>query len=277
MTKYENIYNKIIERARLRDYFSRYWEIGTIVPSELVEVHHIFPRSLGGTDTRSNLVVLTLKEHFTVHFLLTKIYLNNKMIIAFLFMCRNNPNKSAETFKLLRENTSHIMSEQSNKYYSDPNNREIFAQISRDNWKKPGYREKQKDAKVNYITAEFREKRRIDTKKLHEDPEYSKKIFKSIEQHANHKSNDWIEKITIINKERANRPEVKKQASEAYNGSNFDNRRKVFDKVTNVVYDSAMDAAKAKGLKYEVVKKWLYKGIPKHNLVWLDNKGDTND
>ncbi len=37
-----------------------------------VEKHHIIPRSLGGTDDKSNLVILTAKEHFICHLLLTR-------------------------------------------------------------------------------------------------------------------------------------------------------------------------------------------------------------
>lgn len=36
------------------------------------ERHHIVPRSLGGDDSDSNLVRLTAREHFVVHWLLTK-------------------------------------------------------------------------------------------------------------------------------------------------------------------------------------------------------------
>jgi hypothetical protein len=67
-------------------------------------------------------------------------------------------------------------------------------------------------------------------------------------------------------------PEWKEWSAKKYNGSNFDNRRKVLDKLDGTIYTSAQDAAKARGLGYEVVKKWLYKGIPKHNLVWLDEQ-----
>jgi len=38
------------------------------------ENHHIIPRSLGGSNRRDNLVLLTAREHFVIHWLLTKIY-----------------------------------------------------------------------------------------------------------------------------------------------------------------------------------------------------------
>jgi hypothetical protein len=61
-TKYQEWYDSIICRAQGRHldvYFER---------------HHILPRSLGGGDEETNLVDLTYREHFLVHWLLTKIY-----------------------------------------------------------------------------------------------------------------------------------------------------------------------------------------------------------
>lgn len=54
---------------------------------EYSEVHHILPRCLGGSDEPDNLVVLTAREHFLAHYLLTKIYPENfKLIDAFRMM-----------------------------------------------------------------------------------------------------------------------------------------------------------------------------------------------
>lgn len=43
------------------------------VATGYVEKHHIVPRSLGGTDSVSNIVSLTAREHFVCHMLLTRI------------------------------------------------------------------------------------------------------------------------------------------------------------------------------------------------------------
>lgn len=44
------------------------------------EKHHIIPRSLGGRDSKDNLVALTLREHFIVHILLCKFTINKSRI-----------------------------------------------------------------------------------------------------------------------------------------------------------------------------------------------------
>lgn len=41
-------------------------------PKEYAEKHHIIPKSLGGADTKDNIVHLTAREHFIAHWLLTK-------------------------------------------------------------------------------------------------------------------------------------------------------------------------------------------------------------
>ena len=41
---------------------------------EYGEVHHIKPHSFGGLDTPNNLIRLSAREHFIVHFLLYKMY-----------------------------------------------------------------------------------------------------------------------------------------------------------------------------------------------------------
>lgn len=53
---YRKIYDAIIERAKARE-----------KPNERLEIHHIVPRSLGGTDRFENLVALTIREHYVAH------------------------------------------------------------------------------------------------------------------------------------------------------------------------------------------------------------------
>lgn len=60
--KYTSVYNSIIERAKSR-----------ILPKEIyTETHHIIPRSLGGSNSKNNLVKLTAQEHRLCHLLLPK-------------------------------------------------------------------------------------------------------------------------------------------------------------------------------------------------------------
>lgn len=76
---YNKIYDLVIQK-RKQNSFEGY-----------TECHHIKPRSLGGTDTKENLVDLSAREHFICHLLLTKMYPEGsvewiKMTKAFMCM-----------------------------------------------------------------------------------------------------------------------------------------------------------------------------------------------
>ncbi len=68
---YEKIYNRLIQSAfgRLREDY------------EYLERHHITPLCIGGVDDDSNIVLLTAREHFVAHQLLTKIHPDTPSLI----------------------------------------------------------------------------------------------------------------------------------------------------------------------------------------------------
>ena len=75
---YKKIYDAIIKKSKLSPR-----EKGT----EYFERHHITPRCLGGSDDTTNLALLTAKEHFICHHLLTKIHpTSSKLHNAFWMM-----------------------------------------------------------------------------------------------------------------------------------------------------------------------------------------------
>ena len=57
------------------------------------EIHHIIPRSFGGSDNPNNLVRLTAREHFIVHFLLYKMYKHRSQVLF------PNSQKEAERYR----------------------------------------------------------------------------------------------------------------------------------------------------------------------------------
>ncbi len=59
--EYKRTYDRLMERAKGREYISGQHER-----------HHIVPRSLGGSNAKTNIAVLTYREHFLAHWLLTK-------------------------------------------------------------------------------------------------------------------------------------------------------------------------------------------------------------
>ena len=82
MNKYKKWYDQIIDNAKTR------------TPLGYKERHHVIPRSLGGDNTKDNLVELTAREHFICHWLLTKFTSGEdktKMILALQMMKTDAP------------------------------------------------------------------------------------------------------------------------------------------------------------------------------------------
>jgi hypothetical protein len=76
---YQRIYDQIIDRAKERKL------------EGYKEKHHIIPKCMGGGNEKENLVVLTAREHFICHWLLCRIYPENRKLgHAFWFMSKQN-------------------------------------------------------------------------------------------------------------------------------------------------------------------------------------------
>ena len=78
---YSKIYDKLIK-----------YRVDNPPTDEYTEKHHIIPRCLGGLDLPSNLVILTAREHYTCHQLLTKMHPTHVgLAYAALLMTFNGP------------------------------------------------------------------------------------------------------------------------------------------------------------------------------------------
>jgi hypothetical protein len=80
---YQKIHDSLINRAKNRKL------------EGYVEIHHIIPKCMNGTNEPNNLVELTAREHFLIHWLLHEIYSNNTDLrYAFWSMCRSSDNQT---------------------------------------------------------------------------------------------------------------------------------------------------------------------------------------
>jgi hypothetical protein len=79
---YKKMHDNLIERAKNRKL------------EGYVEKHHIIPKCMNGTNESNNLVKLTAREHFLVHWLLHEMYPENSDLrYAFWSMCRSSDNQ----------------------------------------------------------------------------------------------------------------------------------------------------------------------------------------
>lgn len=88
--KYTKIYNMLIARAITRPFSKK--ECNKM--HGYVEQHHIIPKSMGGDNSKSNLVFLTGREHFIAHMLLARMVIDlehlNSMRFALWKFQQNN-------------------------------------------------------------------------------------------------------------------------------------------------------------------------------------------
>ena len=120
--RYSDCYFRIVERARAR---------GKIEG----ERHHVIPVSLGGTNVKSNLVWLTLKEHFVCHLLLLKMtegLARKKMSAAFVLMSGRAhgevKTRTAKMYALARQG----LADRTREQWKDPAHRaNVTAQMSK--------------------------------------------------------------------------------------------------------------------------------------------------
>lgn len=106
--KYTKWYNNIISTAKTR-----------ILPDDAyTEKHHIIPKSLGGDNSKDNLVRLTAREHFVCHFLLIKMTtgLNKKKMLhgAWSFVRssknQNRPIINSRSYAIIRSQLADTLS-----------------------------------------------------------------------------------------------------------------------------------------------------------------------
>lgn len=105
---YQKIYDSIIENRKTQT-----------VKDEYSEIHHIIPKSIGGSNNFDNLVILTGREHFICHLLLVKIHKNTpnyyKMVKAFFMMQTESKNQhryiTSRKYHKLRQDYSKFQSD----------------------------------------------------------------------------------------------------------------------------------------------------------------------
>jgi hypothetical protein len=148
------------------------------------ETHHILPRSLGGLDSPENLVILTPREHFFAHLLLTKInYGKNKAKMIHALRClkslRNNKRTICNSLDYEKAKIAYNKlrnSPEYKKYRSDiaklqwtPERRKAVSEKTKEQWKTGVKRQV-------FSSKEYRDLKSDQMKKRWADPTYYKEM-----------------------------------------------------------------------------------------------------
>jgi hypothetical protein len=172
--KYTKYYNQLVESRLI---LNRKFTNGCGL-----EKHHIIPKSLGGTDSKSNLVVFTPREHCLAHMLLSKMYsgvAKAKMIMAISSLMRlRNKNRtviSAREYETLKKaHYKALMEPEFRAYRSEltkkqwtPERRAAVAEKARQQWETGPKRE-------SFSSDEYKKKKSQQMKERWQDPAYQK-------------------------------------------------------------------------------------------------------
>lgn len=114
--KYSDVYFKIIDQAKTG---------GRSKGQSYFERHHILPKSMGGSDSSENLVLLTAKEHYICHLLLTKMTDGQdrmKMLYAFNTMATRASSNQKRFHSNSYQRFKHHFSEMMSEKFSGENN-----------------------------------------------------------------------------------------------------------------------------------------------------------
>ena len=145
------------------------------------EFHHILPKSLFPLwkKNKRNIVPLTIREHYFVHKLLTKIYPSPEMTLSLNMFTTKSKSKylniSTREMEQIRTNMAKVCQQKIKEYYSDENNRILASERSRrvfsenkwigktitekniETWKDPNIRKRRTDGLRNKISVKVRE------------------------------------------------------------------------------------------------------------------------
>lgn len=237
---YQKIYNSLIEKARSK----------TRKKSRDIyyENHHILPKSLGGDNSKKNLILLTAKEHFVAHKLLLEIYNNKEMIYAFFRMTHFSKKHHKRDYKISSrefERLKILLSdtvkqnwedeeyrlktlESIEKFWDSDENRIRNGEFTKKNFQNEDTRNKHKNSQQRrFEKLEEHDKLSIGLKKYYENPEAIQKNKDIQKEYWKDKkkpnegrefSEEWIENIKKGQKKRF---------------ENLDERKKVSDFVKN--------------------------------------------
>lgn len=210
--KYTTWYYNIINNAKARP----------IINEGYTEKHHIIPKCMGG----EKMVVLTAKEHFICHWLLTKMTEGrdrSKMYYAFtmmLYVCDNNQQRykpASRTFQLIKENLPSRKGKNGSRYgktNSAEHNRKISeANKGKEPWHKGKtgvYSDKVRQNISNALLGhDVSDETRLKISKSRIGISQTEKTKKKISDTLKSRGN------MIGNKNPAKRPEVREKISES--------------------------------------------------------------
>jgi HNH endonuclease len=213
------------------------------------ELHHIIPRSMNGDNSRENLILLTYREHFLCHWLLTKmctkVQHTIKMQKALFKMTTSNDlqerriaswqiviaKRNAADAQRTRWNDSEYRQKQKQAVLTEEYKR-VKSEKQKNNWKDSNYRQ----SVINTLTQtnlnpEVKKRRSTASKESQNRPDVIKKNSMGVKLYW--QNAELREKHIANMRISANKPEVRKRNSEAQNRPEVINKKRTSLAITN--------------------------------------------
>lgn len=139
----KTIYDKLLSITHNERFLKRYInfiESRKELKLDYNELHHICPRSMFPelSDDKSNLILLSAREHFIAHYLLMKAYMNTSMIYGFLTMKKSNKKQNRyinsrlyEVGRIAHSNNMKTMTGDKNSFYNKKHSQESRDKMSK--------------------------------------------------------------------------------------------------------------------------------------------------
>lgn len=188
---YEKIYQSLIQ-TRLQ--LNRKFSVGCGL-----EKHHIISKSLGGSNHKDNIIVLTPREHCIAHILLSKMYSGvekAKMCYALIALTKwRNKNRTSITSRQYEN-----LKKAHNKALMDPDYRALRSEITKKQWTperraavsqktKLQWSEPNSKKRKSFGSDEYKTKKSQQMKQQWQNPDYAKqKSEQAKQQWINQKS-----------------------------------------------------------------------------------------
>ena len=215
---YLKIYNNLINSRKILN-----------TGEGIYESHHIIPKSLGGVDDKENKVLLTPKEHYIAHLLLTKLYKGkdkSKMCYALLIMCVNNGKQKRNFSAKQYDNAKRLVSENCRgenasfygKKLSEENKKKLSERMMGENNPMYGKEPWNKGREMSPLSDEHKNKISLSNKKLNRkmSDEHKKIISETLK--GKPKSEQHKKKLSLVNKGKKASEETRRKISESSKG-----------------------------------------------------------
>ena len=84
------------------------------------ELHHILPKSMGGSNGKENIIKLTYREHYIAHLILAQTYKNRKMYCAVGLFGGKNKSFNSRMYDILKRNSIDALSGENHPLFGKP-------------------------------------------------------------------------------------------------------------------------------------------------------------